>query len=74
MIYRSLVRALITSAALAAGALLAGCNSNQISLAHNAKANQPVPAKLHPVGLQFGLVPVKFGDLRGSDHRFLFLT
>jgi murein L,D-transpeptidase YafK len=44
--YRSLVRALITSAALAAGALLAGCNSDEISLANNAKANQPVPPKL----------------------------
>ena len=46
MIYRSLVRALITSAALAAGVLLAGCNTDQISLANNAKANQPVPPKL----------------------------
>ena len=46
MIYRSLVRALITSVALAAGALLTGCNSDEISLANNAKANQPVPAKL----------------------------
>ena len=46
MIYRSLVRALITSVALAAGALLAGCNSDEISLASNAKANQPVPPKL----------------------------
>ncbi|MES2197085.1 MAG: murein L,D-transpeptidase family protein [Pseudomonadota bacterium] len=46
MIYRSLVRALITSAALTAGVLLAGCNSDQISLANNAKANQPVPPKL----------------------------
>jgi len=46
LIYRSLVRALITSVALAAGALLAGCNSDEISLANNAKANQPVPAKL----------------------------
>ncbi len=46
MIYRSLVRALITSAALAAGVLLAGCNSDEISLANNAKANQPVPPKL----------------------------
>ena len=46
MIYRSLVRALITSVALAAGALLAGCNSDEISLANNAKANQPVPPKL----------------------------
>jgi murein L,D-transpeptidase YafK len=46
LIYRSLVRALITSVALAAGAVLAGCNSDNISLANNAKANQPVPPKL----------------------------
>ncbi len=46
MIDRSLVRALITSAALGAGVLLAGCNSDDISLANNAKANQPVPARL----------------------------
>src|SRR3981081_3388612 len=46
LIYRSLVRALITSAALAAGALLAGCNRNKTSLATNAKPNQPVPPKL----------------------------
>jgi murein L,D-transpeptidase YafK len=46
LIDRSLVRALIASAALAAGALLAGCNSDQISLANNAKANRPVPPKL----------------------------
>jgi murein L,D-transpeptidase YafK len=46
LIYRSLVRALITSVVLAAGALLAGCNSDEISLATNAKANQPVPPKL----------------------------
>ncbi len=46
MIDRSLVRALIASAALAAGALLAGCNSDQISLANNAKANRPVSPKL----------------------------
>jgi murein L,D-transpeptidase YafK len=43
---RSLVRALAASAALAAGVVLAGCNSDQISLANNAKANQPVPPKL----------------------------
>ncbi len=44
---RSLVRALITSAAIAgAGALLASCNGDGISLANNAKANQPVPPKL----------------------------
>jgi murein L,D-transpeptidase YafK len=46
LIFRSLGRALITSAALAAGVLLAGCNSDEISLASNAKANQPVPPKL----------------------------
>jgi len=47
LINRSLVRALVTSAALAgAGALLAGCNGEDISLANNAKANQPVPPKL----------------------------
>jgi murein L,D-transpeptidase YafK len=46
LIYRSLFRALITSVALAAGVLLAGCNSDEISLANNAKANQPVPPKL----------------------------
>jgi murein L,D-transpeptidase YafK len=46
LISRSLVRAIITSVALAAGGLLAGCNSDEISLANNAKANQPVPAKL----------------------------
>jgi murein L,D-transpeptidase YafK len=46
LIDRSLVRALVTSAALAAGVLLVGCNSDEISLATNAKANQPVPPKL----------------------------
>src|ERR1700686_1580083 len=46
VICRPLVRALITSVALAAGVLLAGCNSDEISLANNAKANQPVPARL----------------------------
>src|SRR3979411_1694738 len=46
LICRSLLRVLITSAALAAGGLLAGCNSDEISLAANAKANQPVPPKL----------------------------
>ena len=46
MINRSLFRALFTSAALAASALLAGCNSDEISLAQNAKANQPVSPKL----------------------------
>jgi murein L,D-transpeptidase YafK len=44
---RSFFRALLTTAALAAtGAFLAGCNSDEISLATNAKANQPVPPKL----------------------------
>src|SRR5579871_4234341 len=47
LIGRSLFRALMTSAALSAGVLLAGCNSDEInSLATNAKANQPVPPKL----------------------------
>jgi murein L,D-transpeptidase YafK len=46
LIFRSLLRAIITSAVLAAGGLLAGCNSDEISLAQNAKANQPVPPKL----------------------------
>src|ERR1700719_3925077 len=46
LIYRSLVRALMTSVALAAGVLLAACNGDEISLANNAKANQPVPPKL----------------------------
>jgi murein L,D-transpeptidase YafK len=43
----SLVRALVTSAALVgAGMLMVGCNGDDISLANNAKANQPVPPKL----------------------------
>jgi murein L,D-transpeptidase YafK len=47
LINRSLVRALVTSVALAGtGALMAGCNGDDISLANNAKANQPVPPKL----------------------------
>jgi murein L,D-transpeptidase YafK len=46
LIYRSLIRALITSAALAAGVMLAGCDTDEISLANNAKANQPVSPKL----------------------------
>ena len=47
LINRTLVRALITSVALAAaGVFMAGCNSDEISLAANAKANQPVPPKL----------------------------
>jgi murein L,D-transpeptidase YafK len=44
---RIVFRALITSVALAAGGvLLAGCDTDEISLATNAKANQPVPPKL----------------------------
>ena len=47
MINRSLVRALVTSVALAGtGVLMAGCKGDDISLANNAKANQPVPPKL----------------------------
>ena len=36
----------MTSAVLAVSVMLAGCNSDEISLANNAKANQPVPPKL----------------------------
>ncbi|MBV9532055.1 MAG: hypothetical protein JO283_13540 [Bradyrhizobium sp.] len=44
---RSLVRALMSTAALAAvGTFLAGCNVDDASLAANVKANQPVPPKL----------------------------
>ncbi|MGA2289438.1 L,D-transpeptidase family protein [Bradyrhizobium sp.] len=46
MMHRSLVRALVTSVALAAGLVLAGCNSDEMTLATNAKANQPVPPRL----------------------------
>jgi len=47
LINRTLVRALITSVALAVtGALLAGCEVDEAVLATNAKANQPVPPKL----------------------------
>src|SRR6202140_1916440 len=46
LISRWLVRVLVTSAVLATGALLAGCNSDEVSLATNAKANQPVSPKL----------------------------
>ena len=46
MNYRSLVKAIITSAALGAGVMLAGCNSDEIALATNSKANQPVPPKM----------------------------
>jgi murein L,D-transpeptidase YafK len=43
---RTQFRALVTCLALAASVALAGCNSDEISLANNAKANQPVPPKL----------------------------
>src|SRR5215469_739471 len=47
LINRTLVRALITSVALAVtGALLAGCEVDEAVLATNAKANQPVSPKL----------------------------
>jgi murein L,D-transpeptidase YafK len=46
LINRSHLRALVTSAALVAGLALAGCNTDDISLASNAKANKPVPEKL----------------------------
>jgi murein L,D-transpeptidase YafK len=46
LIARPLLRALATSLVLAAGVVLAGCNADQMSLANNAKANQPVPPKL----------------------------
>ena len=43
---RTLVRALVTSVVLATGLVLAGCNSDEISLANNAKANKPIPERL----------------------------
>jgi murein L,D-transpeptidase YafK len=43
---RTQFRAFAVSLALAASVALAGCNSDEISLANNAKANQPVPPKL----------------------------
>ena len=46
LISRSLARALLASVALAASIVLAGCDTDQVSLATNAKANQPVPPKL----------------------------
>src|SRR3954470_20458264 len=46
VIERTQRRALSISFALAAAVALAGCNSDEISLANNAKANQPVPPKL----------------------------
>src|SRR3954454_12153938 len=46
LISRSLARAFLVSMALAASFVLAGCDTDQGSLATNAKANQPVPPKL----------------------------
>ena len=46
MINRSAARAIVTLAVLTGGALLAGCNTDDASLASNAKANQPVPPKV----------------------------
>src|SRR3954453_9031525 len=46
LISRSLARAFLVSVALAASFVLAGCDTDQVSLATNAKANQPVPPKL----------------------------
>ncbi|MCG2629001.1 hypothetical protein L6654_20405 [Bradyrhizobium sp. WYCCWR 13023] len=43
---RSLARALLASVALAVSIVLAGCDTDQVSLATNAKANQPVSPKL----------------------------
>jgi murein L,D-transpeptidase YafK len=43
---RTIVRALVTSAVIATSFVLAGCNSDEISLANNAKANKPIPEKL----------------------------
>src|SRR5205823_3378379 len=40
------VRALMMSAALAAGLLLASCKSEDLALITNEKANRPVPDKL----------------------------
>lgn len=42
----SLARAILASVALAASVVLAGCDTDQVSLATNAKANQPVTPKL----------------------------
>lgn len=46
MNFRLRGRVLATAMVLGAGALLAGCNSDGVSLASNAKANKPVPPKL----------------------------
>jgi murein L,D-transpeptidase YafK len=40
------VRLLVTSAVLTVSVMLAGCNTDEISMANNAKANQPVPPRL----------------------------
>jgi murein L,D-transpeptidase YafK len=40
------VRLLVTSAVLTVSMMLAGCNTDEISMANNAKANQPVPPRL----------------------------
>ncbi len=46
MINRLPGRVLAASVALAATALLAGCNSDEVTLANNAKANKPIPERL----------------------------
>ncbi|KJC48115.1 hypothetical protein UB31_18165 [Bradyrhizobium sp. LTSP849] len=46
MTVSSLARAILASVALAASVVLAGCDTDQVSLATNAKANQPVTPKL----------------------------
>src|SRR6201986_4713518 len=47
LINRTLIRALMTSIVPpATGAFLSGCDTDKISLATNAKANQPIPPKL----------------------------
>src|ERR1043165_9175869 len=46
VIERTQPRALAISLALAASVALDGCNSDEISLANNAKPNKPVPPKL----------------------------
>ena len=40
------VRGLLTSAAVAACVLLAGCNAEQVAFVTNSKANRPIPQKL----------------------------
>jgi murein L,D-transpeptidase YafK len=46
LISSSLARALLAPVALLGSVLLAGCDTDSVSLATNAKANQPVPPKL----------------------------